>query len=68
MKRNEEKFKAIIEERKSFFSERNGFNRELRNLMNLIMTNYRDLKREKADKIAHILKEARRKISDTIFE
>ena len=68
MKRDEEKFKAIIEERKSFLSERSGLNRELRNLMSLIMTNYRDMKIEKADEIAQILKEARRKISDTIFE
>jgi DNA-binding PadR family transcriptional regulator len=68
MKRDEEKFKAIIEERKSFLSERRGLNRELRNLTSLIMTNYRDLKTEKADEIAQILKEARRKISDIIFE
>jgi DNA-binding PadR family transcriptional regulator len=68
MKEDEEKFKAIIEKRKSFLSERKGLNSELRNIVSLIMTNYFDLKTEKADEIVQILKEARRKISDVIFE
>jgi DNA-binding PadR family transcriptional regulator len=68
MKKDEEKFKAAIENRKTFLNERKGLNRELRNLMSLIMTNYRDLKTEEADEIAQTLKEARKKISDIIFE
>ena len=68
MKKSEDKVKAIIERRKAFLSERRGLNRELRNLVSLIMTNYRDLEIEKADEIAQVLKETRRKISDIIFE
>lgn len=68
LKEGEEKFKAIIEKRKSFIRERRGLNRELRNLASLIMTNYHDLAQDKADKIAQILKEARRKIDDIISE
>ena len=68
MKKSEDKVKAIIEIRKAFLRERRGLNRELRNLVSLIMINYRDLKIEKADEIAQVLKEARRKISDIIFE
>lgn len=68
MKKSEGKVKAIIERRKAFLRERRGLNRELRNLVSLIMTNYRDLKVEKADEIAQVLKETRRKITDIIFE
>jgi len=68
LRKSEEKFKAIIEKRKAFFRERKGLNRELRNLAGLIMTNYHDLTPEKADKIAQIMKETRRKIDDIISE
>jgi len=68
MRKSEEKFKAIIEKRKAFFGERKGLNRELRNLASLIMTNYHDLTSEKADKIAQIMKETRRKIDDIVSE
>jgi len=68
MKKSEDRVKAVIERRKAFLKERRGLNREVRNLVSLIMTNYRDLETEKADKIAQVLKEARRKISDVIFE
>jgi DNA-binding PadR family transcriptional regulator len=68
LRKSEEKFKAIIEKRKAFFGERRGLNRELRNLAGLIMTNYHDLTPEKADKIAQIMKETRRKIDDIISE
>ena len=65
---NEEKFKGMIEKRKEFLEERKGLNRELRNLVNLIMTNYRDLSPDKAEKISQIIKETRRKIDDLISE
>lgn len=68
MKKSEDRVKAIIEKRKAFLRERRGLNRELRNLVGLIMINYRDLKVEKADEIAQVLKEARRKVSDIVFE
>jgi DNA-binding PadR family transcriptional regulator len=67
-KKSEETFKAILEGRKAFISERRGLNRELRNLVSLITTNYRDLDKEKADTIAQVLREARKKISDIVFE
>ena len=68
LENSEEKFKAVIEKRKTFFIERRGLNRELRNLASLIMTNYRDLTPEKAERIAQIIKETRRKIDDIISE
>jgi len=68
LKKGEERIKTIVENRKAFLSERKELNRETRNLANLIFTNYRDLEKEKADAIAQVLKEARRKISDIIFE
>ena len=68
MKNSGEKTTAVIEKRRTFLNERRGLNREIRNLVSLIMTNYRDLEREKTDEIAQVLKEARRKISDIIFE
>jgi DNA-binding PadR family transcriptional regulator len=68
LKAGEERFKAMIEKRKAFFGERKGLNRELRNLASLIMTNYRDLSPEKSEKIAQIIKEARRKADDIISE
>ena len=61
-------FKETIESRKAFIEERKGLNRELRNLASLIMTNYHDLTSEKAEKIREILQEARKKISDVVFE
>lgn len=67
-KESEEKFKSMLERRQVFLNERRDLNRELRNLASLIMTNYRDLDKEKADAIAQILKEARKKISDIVFE
>ena len=68
LKKREEKFKTAIEKRKAFFRERKGLNRELRNLTSLITTNYRDLTPEKADRIAQLIKETRRKIDDVISE
>jgi len=68
LKKGEEKFRAMIEKRKAFFGERKGLNRELRNLASLIMTNYHDLTPEKADKVAQVIKETRRKIDDIISE
>jgi DNA-binding PadR family transcriptional regulator len=68
LKASEEKFKALIDKRKAFFDERKGLNRELRNLGSLVMTNYRDMTPEKAERIAQIIKEARRKIDDIISE
>lgn len=68
LKESEQKVKSIIERRKAFFKERRELNHEIRNLTSLIMTNYRDLTPEKAEKIAQVLKEARRKISDITFE
>ena len=68
LKESVEKYKAMIEKRKALFGERRSLNRELRNLASLVMTNYRDLTPEKADRIAQILKEARRKIDDIISE
>jgi len=66
LKENEEKFKAMIDKRKSFFDERKELNRELRNLGSLVMTNYHDLTPEKSKEIAQIIKDARRKIDDII--
>lgn len=66
LKENEEKFKVMIEKRKSFFDERKELNRELRNLGSLVMTNYHDLTTEKSKEIAQIIKDARRKIDDMI--
>lgn len=68
LKENEDKFKAMVESRKAFIEERKGLNKELRSLISLIRTNYRDLTPEKAEKIRQILQEARRKITDVIFE
>lgn len=68
LKKGEEKIKDMMENRKAFLSERKELNHEIRNLSSLIFTNYRDLKKEKADAIAQVLKEARRKITDIIFE
>ncbi len=68
MREGEDRFKALIERRRAFLSERRVLNRELRNLASLILTNYRDLEKEKVDLVAQVLKEARRKISDIIFE
>ncbi len=68
VKASEERFKVLIEKRKAFFGERRSLNRELRNLGSLVMTNYRDMSAEKAERIAQIIKEARRKIDDVISE
>ena len=68
LKKSEERFKTIIENRKAFLSERRELNREIRNLASLIFTNYRDLEKQKTDAVAQVLKEARRKISEIIFE
>ncbi len=68
VKESEEKFKVMLERRRAFLDERKDLNRELRNLASLIMTNYRDLDKEKADAVAKALKETRKKISDIIFE
>lgn len=68
LKEGEDRFKAIIESRRTFIEERKGLNRELRNFSSLIITNYRNLAPEKAEKIRQILQEARRKITDVIFE
>jgi DNA-binding PadR family transcriptional regulator len=68
LKESEERFKTLIEKKKAFFLERESLDRELRNLTSLIMTNYRDISSEKAEEIAQIIKEARRKIDDTISE
>jgi len=68
MKEGEDKVKGILEKRRGFLEERKPLNRELRNLSSLILTNYRDLDKAHADEIALILKDARRKISDIIFE
>ncbi len=68
LKTAEGKFREITERRKEFLQERKALNRELRNLANLIMTNYRDLTPEKADRISQIIKESRRKIDDVISE
>ena len=68
MKKGEDQVKAIIENRRAFLKERKSLNRELRNVVSLIMTNYRDLETEKVDAIAQMLKDARRKISEIIFE
>ena len=68
MKKGEGRVKAIIENRRVFLKELKSLNHELRNVVSLIMTNYQDLETEKADAIAQVLKEARRKISEMIFE
>lgn len=68
MKEGEDKVKEILEKRRGFLEERKPLNRELRNLSSLILTNYRDLDKAHADEIALVLKDARRKISDIIFE
>ncbi|MFH0897057.1 MAG: PadR family transcriptional regulator [Candidatus Bathyarchaeota archaeon] len=68
LKREENTFKEMIESRKSFIEDRRELNRELRNFASLIMTNYRDLTPDKAEKIRLILQEARKKINDLIFE
>lgn len=68
LREGEERFKSIIESRRAFIEERKGLNRELRNFASLIRTNYSDLTPEKAEKIRQILQEARRKITDVIFE
>ncbi|MHA2313752.1 MAG: PadR family transcriptional regulator [Candidatus Hermodarchaeia archaeon] len=68
MKAGEEKVTGILEKRREFLEERKPLNRELRNLSSLILTNYRDLDKSHADAIALVLKDARRKISDIIFE
>jgi len=68
LKKSEERFKTIIENRKAFLSERRELNREIRNLASLIFTNYRDLEKQKTDAVAQVLKEARIKISEIIFE
>ena len=68
LKREESTFKEMIESRKAFVEERKGLSRELSNYVSLIMTNYRDLTPEKAEKIRQILQEGRKKISDVVFE
>lgn len=68
LKESEDRFKVIVEKRKTFLEERKGLNRELRNFASLIRTNYRDLTPEKAEKIRQILQEARRRITDVVFE
>ncbi|MCJ7635498.1 helix-turn-helix transcriptional regulator, partial [Candidatus Bathyarchaeota archaeon] len=68
MKEEENKLKEVIESRKTFIQERKGLNIELRNFASLIMTNYRDLTPEKAEKIGSVLQDARKKINDIIFE
>lgn len=68
MKEGEDKVKGILEKRRGFLEERKPLNRELRNVSSLILTNYRDLDKAHADEIALVLKDARRKISDIIFE
>lgn len=68
MKNGEDRVKAIIENRRAFLKERKSLNRELRNVVSLIMTNYRDLEPETADAIAQVLKDARRKVTEIIFE
>ncbi len=67
LKKSEEKFKTIIENRKAFLGERKELNREIRNLASLIFTNYRDIDKKKVDAVAKVLKEARRNISEIIF-
>jgi len=68
LKKNEEKFKSFIENRKAFLSERKELNREIRNLASLIFTNYRDLDKEKVEEVTKVLKETRRNITEIIFE
>lgn len=68
LKREENTFKETIENRKAFIEERKGLNRELRNFASLILTNYRDLTPDKADKICLVLQETRKKINEIIFE
>jgi len=68
LKKAEERIKTVVENRKAFLTERKELNHEMHNLSSLIFTNYRDLKKEKADAVAQVLKETRRKISDIIFE
>lgn len=67
-KKSEERFKTVIENRKAFLSERKELNSEIRNLVSLIFTNYRDLEKQKTEAIAQVLKEARKKINEVIFE
>jgi len=68
LKKNEAKVKDLIEKGRSFLQEKRGLNREIRNLTSLIIAHYRDLTPEKDEKIFQILKEARRKITDIVFE
>jgi len=68
MKEAEDEVKGILKKWRGFLDERKPLNRELRNLSSLILTNYRDLDKPQADEIAHVLKNARRKISDIIFQ
>ena len=68
LKKSEEKFKTIIENRKALLSERKELNREIRNLASLLFTNYRDLEKQKTDAVAQVLKDARRKISEILFD
>jgi DNA-binding PadR family transcriptional regulator len=68
LKKREDVVNKMMEKRQTFLREKQSLNRELRNLVSLIMTNYRELESEKADAISQVLKEARRKVSDVIFE
>jgi len=63
-----EMIKDIIEKGRAFLQGKKELNREIRSLASLIMTNYRDLTPEKDEKIAQILRETRRKITEVVFE
>ncbi len=68
LKEKEEEIEEVLKRRNMFLKERRGLNRELRNLVSLIMTNYHDLTPEQVEKLSQILREARKRINEVIFE
>ncbi|MCD6264033.1 PadR family transcriptional regulator [Candidatus Bathyarchaeota archaeon] len=68
LKEKEEEIGEVLKRRNMFLKERRGLNLELRNLVSLIMTNYYDLTPEQVEKLSQILREARKRINEVIFE
>lgn len=68
LKSQETMFGKMAEDRKVFIAERKELNRELRNFASLIAVNYRDLTPGQAEEVRQVLQEARRKITDIIFD
>ena len=68
LKEKEEEIGEVLKRRNMLLKERRGLNLELRNLVSLIMTNYHDLTPEQVEKLSQILREARKRINEVIFE